>query len=365
MPMGSSRRLAHAASATVLVTIALVAAVCPRAVSADPPPVGGRLDRARSAGANAGERIRGLEADLERLSLRYLRIERRTGKAAVRMVAALGAERAAQERLAEAERILNERVRAAYQLGPMAPLGLALSADSFSDLVAIREFTVATIEVDAETLEAVTRARDAITAHRRAAERRREPLLEREEQLEALMDRMEADLDGAIGAARKAKLDVRRLNRRKRALEEARERRAERELLAAGSAARIGTGGADQSELLALLGPDGGRGCRIPDGLTDTGRDIAGDASWYGWEFGGQTTASGAVFDPRLFTAAHRTLPFGTFLRVHYGGKCAIVLINDRGPYGNYERVIDLSMAAAKYLGVGVAPVTADILLPR
>ena len=45
-----------------------------------------------------------------------------------------------------------------------------------------------------------------------------------------------------------------------------------------------------------------------------------------------------------------------------------IVLVNDRGPYGNYERVIDLSLGAAKYLGtelIGVAPVEADILLPR
>ena len=89
-----------------------------------------------------------------------------------------------------------------------------------------------------------------------------------------------------------------------------------------------------------------------------------GYASWYGWEFGGQPTATGAIFDPRLFTAANRSLPFGTFLRVSYGGKCAIVLVNDRGPYGRLERVIDLSEAAAEYLGVGVSWVHAEILVP-
>jgi rare lipoprotein A len=65
-----------------------------------------------------------------------------------------------------------------------------------------------------------------------------------------------------------------------------------------------------------------------------------------------------------LFTAASRTLPFGTFLRVHHGERCAVVLINDRGPYGRLERVIDLSEASAKYLGVGVSWVHAEILLP-
>ena len=89
-----------------------------------------------------------------------------------------------------------------------------------------------------------------------------------------------------------------------------------------------------------------------------------GYVSWYGWEFRGQPTATGAIFDPRLFTAANRSLPFGTFLRVSYEGKSAIVLVNDRGPYGRLERVIDLTEEAADYLGVGVSWVNAEILVP-
>jgi rare lipoprotein A (peptidoglycan hydrolase) len=120
----------------------------------------------------------------------------------------------------------------------------------------------------------------------------------------------------------------------------------------------------DQSHLLALLGPTGGRTCETPQGLVASGRTFSGYASWYGWEFGGQPTATGAIFDPRLFTAANRWLPFGTFLRVRHGDRCAIVLVNDRGPYGRLERVIDLSQAAAEFLGVGVSWVDAEILLP-
>ena len=73
-----------------------------------------------------------------------------------------------------------------------------------------------------------------------------------------------------------------------------------------------------------------------------------GKASYYGAAFHGKTTASGEVFDASLFTAAHRTLPFGTWLKVKNltNGKEAYVRINDRGPYGDENRIIDLSKAA-------------------
>jgi rare lipoprotein A len=122
---------------------------------------------------------------------------------------------------------------------------------------------------------------------------------------------------------------------------------------------------ADQSALLALLGPDGGRGCDIPSGLQQTGQGFSGQASFYGEEFAGQPTATGAIFVPELFTAAHLTLPLPSFLHVRYGGKCATVLVNDRGPYVK-GRVLDLSQGAAQYLGLpGVDVVEAEILTIR
>jgi len=78
-----------------------------------------------------------------------------------------------------------------------------------------------------------------------------------------------------------------------------------------------------------------------------------GMASWYGPRFNGRRTASGERFDMREFTAAHRTLPFGTLVRVHslVNGREVDVRITDRGPYtGN--RIIDLSRAAAEELGM-------------
>jgi rare lipoprotein A len=85
----------------------------------------------------------------------------------------------------------------------------------------------------------------------------------------------------------------------------------------------------------------------------DDGRAEAdtGLASWYGPGFEGSLTASGEVFDPYGYTAAHKTLPFGTQLSVSYAGRTVQVTVNDRGPYSG-GRDLDLSQGAAEYLGL-------------
>ena len=78
-----------------------------------------------------------------------------------------------------------------------------------------------------------------------------------------------------------------------------------------------------------------------------------GAASYYGDELAGRPTASGESFDPGRLTAAHRTLPFGTRLRVTNvrNGRSVVVRVNDRGPYSG-DRVIDLSYSAARQIGL-------------
>lgn len=93
---------------------------------------------------------------------------------------------------------------------------------------------------------------------------------------------------------------------------------------------------------------------------------FTGGASWYGPGFAGRRTASGEVFDPSQLTAAHRTLPFGTRVRVTdlETGRSVEVRVNDRGPFSP-GRVIDLSRAAAEELGAvrrGVVQVRVDVL---
>ena len=100
---------------------------------------------------------------------------------------------------------------------------------------------------------------------------------------------------------------------------------------------------------------------------TVAGPVLHGRATWYGPGFAGRRTASGEVFRPAsAMTAAHRTLPFGTRLRVCHGHRCVDVRINDRGPFGN--AILDLSWLAAHRLGMtraGIVPVTATVLTTR
>lgn len=86
-------------------------------------------------------------------------------------------------------------------------------------------------------------------------------------------------------------------------------------------------------------------------------------ASWYGTESGSRT-ANGEHFDGSGLTAAHRSLPFGTKLRVNYGGKTVVVRINDRGPAKWTGRDLDLSRAAAQRIGL-IAPGHATVCMER
>jgi rare lipoprotein A len=92
-----------------------------------------------------------------------------------------------------------------------------------------------------------------------------------------------------------------------------------------------------------------------------------GSASYYGDSFAGRSTASGASYEPEGFTAAHRSLPFGSVLRVTRsdGGQSVYVTVTDRGPYGPRGRILDLSRAAAERLGMlraGVVKVKLEVV---
>ncbi len=92
---------------------------------------------------------------------------------------------------------------------------------------------------------------------------------------------------------------------------------------------------------------------------TETTNFQSGKASWYGPGFLGRRTASGERFNTNDLTAAHKTLPFGTRVRVtnKKTGQSVVVRINDRGPYA-HGRVIDLSKASARSIGInGLAQV--------
>lgn len=98
----------------------------------------------------------------------------------------------------------------------------------------------------------------------------------------------------------------------------------------------------------------------------DIGAKERGIASWYGDDFHGWVTASGEIYDMHMLTAAHRTLPLGTVVRVMnvVNGRHVVIRINDRGPYVN-GRILDVSYAAAKRLGMlrdGISAIQLEVV---
>ncbi len=105
---------------------------------------------------------------------------------------------------------------------------------------------------------------------------------------------------------------------------------------------------------------------RFTSGASEEPLLLQGEASYYDDEFAGRTTSSGEVYSPGGLTAAHRSLPFNTRLRVTNleNGLSVVVRVNDRGPW-KAKRIIDLSREAArrlKMIGAGTAQVRLEIL---
>ena len=335
----------------LIVALAAILVSAPAAAS----PIAQQLSQARADREAKLVVLAEVRDQLQALSVRYSALEREAGRASIHLVEATRAAQAAQVAVAGAQALLGRHVRTIYEIGPSGVIEALLSAETFADVAAANEYSARALGADAGAVQATESAQAVLVVRRATAARVRQRLVPKQIALASILAEMRSKVAEAKRLADEAGRAVASLEA---AIESASEREAGRDLIVGGVV------GADQSKLLALLGPTGGRTCEIPDGLRDTGKSFSGLATWYGWEFAGQGTASGAVFDPRLFTAANRWLPFGSFVRVRYGGKCAIVLINDRGPFGDGQRVLDLSIAAASYLGVGLSPVRADILVP-
>jgi len=121
----------------------------------------------------------------------------------------------------------------------------------------------------------------------------------------------------------------------------------------------------DTSVSPPLASPRPGRSKTVPPPVP-IGYTEEGIASWYGNPFHGRRASNGEIYDMYKLTAAHRTLPFETMVRVTNlnNGKSTTVRITDRGPFVN-DRIIDLSMAAAREIesiGPGVVPVRLEVL---
>jgi hypothetical protein len=293
---------------------------------------------------------------LDALSRRYARVQARADRAAGRLIDAYLAETTLQAEVARARSLLDNRADAIYRAGPAAFVEVLLGSTDPGDFLARQKMIEGALSQGVgDATEALT-ALDRIADLRVEIEEHRRELAARQAELAEIRTVMEIRLAAAEQAARESGREIESLLAARQQL-----------LNAAAAEQRFGdliAVNGELGKLLEYLGPEGGRGCEIPPDLEPTGQGFTGEASFYGEEFAGNPTAIGHPFNPELFTAAHRTLPLPSFLHVTYGGRCATVLVNDRGPYVE-GRILDLSEGAARYIGLpGVGIVHAEILAP-
>lgn len=327
------RRTAVARALAVGLAAGLAAAgASPRALADD-------LAELRSKAQAVADRVTVLEHRLERLRARHARLQvkinaesREIGRLELEISEA---ERARRDALAR----YVERAVELYKMGGGMRLALLLSARSLADMVQAANLSSAAARVDMGVLQQYQDAVARAEAAQALADARKQSLLAKQRAIARVAEQIRATLAERRSVLADLTAEIERLEQLARA-----------QALASS---------------LSLGDVFGGPAPGIPDGYVSTGVTFEGVASWYGPGFEGNTTANGETFDPRLYTAASRDLPFNTILHVVFQGRGVVVRINDRGPYVD-DRILDLSQAAAQAIGLsGIGWVRATIIVPE
>lgn len=256
--------------------------------------------------------------------------------------------RIAEDRYHQTLMTYEGRISAIYKLGDLNFYEVALGSEDFSDALSRIAYLGKVSENDERLVKRVKAEADMVREARELVDEIKQDQAEDTNSLKSRKLELENQL-----AAGKSEVDRQMVD-----LTQARSREQEEELRrlaeesASIDAASIYTG---------VMGPSVVVSNEPPAGLEPSGISISGMASWYGPGFQGNTTANGEIYNMYSYTAAHKSLPFNTWLKVTHNGRSVFVRINDRGPY-IAGRIIDLSYSSAQAIGItGVGFVSAEI----
>ena len=236
------------------------------------------------------------------------------------------------------------RLTAMYKLGTSSFYAIVLSSEDLSDAMGRMEYLSSISENDRRLVQkvkaesqVVNDLHDRIDVLKQSNTEEINAMVEQKQNLQNSIETAQSGINS--DAAELARAQAREMDEETRRLAQ----KAESSL--------------DQSGVSSLMSGSGAP----PAGLRPTGTVLTGTSSWYGPGFHGNRTANGETYNMFALTAAHKSLPFGTWLKVTYNGRSVFVRINDRGPYVG-ARILDLSMASAQSIGLtGVGYVTAEI----
>ncbi|GAB4274037.1 MAG: hypothetical protein Kow0056_01810 [Coriobacteriia bacterium] len=319
--------------------------------STEPNPVA-QLDEATREAVQIEEEIAELEAERVAIETRLEVLHERIDKQRDRV-------ETARQALKRARAVYGQRVVAMYKRGSVSPLLIILQADSFQDFVARSTLMTRLVAHDRD----IWREQADAAAKEHFEELMLEDLLAQERELRDINESRQLTLERALDRQRAL---VERLT--KEAEEYLAELRAQREKDRQAWVDSSIPVGSEIQFVPAVVEPYDDRTYLVPAHqprrYRTTGEETVMVCSWYGNEFNGRPTASGQIFNEDDFTAASRTLPFGTTLALTRGDRRIIVVVNDRGPF-IAGRDLDLSKAAAFALGFsGVEPVHVEFVEP-
>ncbi|MGI8774737.1 MAG: septal ring lytic transglycosylase RlpA family protein [Actinomycetota bacterium] len=303
----------------------------------------------------AGE-VTGLESNLLELDQREKKLERQIDRT-TRDIAAIDLKLdAADQSFDTARATYISRAVEAYKTDPSFRLALILASESLTEIESAVEITSRMARNDSSAVKDFATALSATEVAQQQADDRKQRLMTEQQELNEVSTEISSNLLQRRRALRSLTAEIEKLEKRARETAAA--------TVATPAEGPGGPGGpllnTDQAflKLLAPAGPAKG----IPPEFVGSGVAFEGVASWYGPGFEGNLTASGDVYDSRLYTVASKELPLGTWLYVEHQGRGVVVLVNDRGPYVG-DRILDLSRAAAQAIGIGgLGWVKAEIL---
>lgn len=254
----------------------------------------------------------------------------------------------AEDRYNETLLMYEGRISSIYKLGGSNFYDVALSSEDFTDALARLSYLGKVSENDERLVKRVKAEADTVREAQEIVDGLKQVQADDTNALKSRKKELEYQL-----ATGKSSID-----RQMAELTQARTREQEDELRRlAEESASIDAG----SIYAGVMGPSVIVSNEPPAGLEPSGIALSGMASWYGPGFQGNTTANGEIYNMYGFTAAHKTLPFNTWLKVTHNGRSVFVRINDRGPYVG-GRILDLSYSSAQAIGItGVGYVSAEI----
>jgi rare lipoprotein A len=276
-----------------------------------------------------------------------------------------------EKRATSAQASFNARAREAYKRAGWREAQFLLGLRSLPQVLSFGRFLSSSVQSDVDAYKELLAAKEALIAVQNDIDSQRRLMFEADNRLSELRQSISATIAREQQALSGERTLLQQLEEKRRAEERTRsssktdsgrivspqveaKRRARQILLDQKLAA-----------LLAWYAPGSGPEPFMPEKLRATGIVTSGQTSWYGPGFDMRRASSGATYQQGQFTAASLVLPFGTLLKVTYGGRSVVVVITDRGPYVA-GRVLDLSAGAAQAIGVsGVKTVRMEIVVGK